>query len=193
MEKYRDTLNRYSTGQGFSVNVDVPDSARKVAAYQMLPLDAKHIGQSSAVDLKREASRLSIQVESANRQLLTLGYDPVAGRRYRELKNRVDALRHLISSYPIRLIRMSDLALVYKHFKNDSPQLDTVIQKVIKYNRGGSDVFTKTAAGLRKGYPLYDKFGEKLSSGLGQWTTNRTLTIVGIAAIAYFLIRHRII
>ena len=171
MEKYRSALYRYSTGHGFSVNTEIPNVARNVASYKMLPLQAKHINQGSAVDVKREADRLSMQEESANRQLLTLGYDPVAGRRYRKLKNRVDALRHLISSYPIRLIRVSDLDLIYKYYAEGSPKIDSIIQRVLKYNKGGSDVFTKTAAEVRKGYPLYDKFGVQLSSkGLGEWS-----------------------
>ena len=125
---------------------------------------------------------------------MTLGYDPVAGKRYRKLKNMVDALQHLLSSYPIRLIRMSDLELIYKNYADSSPNIDAIIQRVIKYNKSGSDVFAKTADEVRKGEPLYDKFGVQLpSKGLGEWDTNKTLTLVGIAVIAYLLIRYRFV
>jgi len=43
VEKYKDALYRYSTGQGFNVNVEVPEVARQVAAYKMLPLQARNI------------------------------------------------------------------------------------------------------------------------------------------------------
>jgi len=182
VEKYRDALYRYSTGQGFNLNVDVPRTAREVAAYKMLPLQARHIGRGSAVDLKRESDRLSMQVESAHRQLLTLGHDPVAGKRYRHLKNRVDALQHLLVSYPIRLIRIPDLNLIYKHFAARSPQLDSVIQRVIEYNKG-------SALRARKGSLLYDQYGEQSAGGFGEWTTNKTLATVVTAIVAYFLIK----
>ena len=174
MEKYRSALYRYSTGQGFSVNIDVPEVARDVAAYKMLPLQAQSIKQRAAVDVKREADRLSMQAEEAKRQLLTLGYDPVAGKRYRNLRSRVDALLYLTSRYPVRLIKVSDLDLFYRYHKDSSPQLDALIQKVIKYNKGGP---------LRSRNDL---------SGFGGWSTSETLTYAGIAVVIYFLLQGMI-
>jgi len=102
----------------------------------------------------------------------------------------VDALSHLLTSYPIKLIKVADLDLIYQYFESSSPQINSVIQRVIKYNRGGSNIFTETALGVRKGYPLYDSYGKRLStSSFGGWNTYKPLCIFGALTIAYLVIK----
>ena len=117
MEPYRHALYRYSTGQGFNVNVNVPQKTNEVASYKMIPLYTPQMKEEFAVDIKREADRVSMQYESAMQQLKVLGYDAEAGSRTKDLKIRVEVIKHLMTTYPIRYIKREDLDKLYKLYK----------------------------------------------------------------------------
>ena len=165
METYRHATYRYSTGQGFNVNVNVPEETTEVASYKMYPLEANLIRPEFNVDLKREADRVSMQVEAAQQEIKVLGYDPVAGKRYRQLKQRLEVIKHLVANYPIEYIKKEDLENIYKLYEKNAPGLDKVIKKVVKDNKNATGVKTyiDTAKRVRKGYPLFDQYGRKLS------------------------------
>jgi len=165
METYRHALYRYSTGQGFNVNVDVPSEPIDVASFKMKPLKAKLIRPEFNVNLKREADRISMQMEAAAQQLKVLGYHSEAGKRYRDLKARVEVIKHLMANYPIEYIKKEDLEKIYELYEKNVPGLDKLIKKVVKQNKGATGVheFVGSTMRVRKGYPLYDQFGRKLS------------------------------
>jgi len=165
MEPYRHALYRYSTGAGFNVNVDVPEDAGSVASYKIEPLYTKLSRPGFPVDLKREADRVSMQVEAGMQQVKVLGYDSKAGKKLRKMKAQVEVVKHLMTSYPIRNIRREDLDKIYELYAKNSPGMDAVIQKVVEQNKGSTGVkdFVGTAMRVRKGYPLFDQFGRKLS------------------------------
>tara|TARA_B100001109_G_C18719490_1_gene406482 strand:+ start:63 stop:743 length:681 start_codon:yes stop_codon:yes gene_type:complete len=165
MEPYRHALYRYSTGQGFNVNVNVPQKTNEVASYKMIPLYTPQMKEEFAVDIKREADRVSMQYESAMQQLKVLGYDAEAGSRTKDLKIRVEVIKHLMTTYPIRYIKREDLDKLYKLYKTNAPGMQAIIKKTVDQNRNvhGIDDFIQTAMKVRKGYPLYDGFGRKLT------------------------------
>ena len=131
MESYREATYRYSTGQGFNLNVDVPKIADDVAAYKMEPLYANLIRPSFNVNLKREADRVSMQVEDAARQFKLLGYDSEGGKRFRDLKSRLDVIKYLMVKHAVEYIKKSDLENIYTLYKNKDPQLDKKIKVII--------------------------------------------------------------
>jgi len=165
MEPYRHALYRYSTGAGFNVNVDVPETAGNVASYKIEPLYTKLSRPGFPVDLKREADRVSMQVEAGMQQVKVLGYDSKAGKNLRKMKAQVEVIKHLMTSYPIRNIRREDLDKIYDLYSKNAPGMDALIQKVVEQNKGSTGVkdFVGTAMRVRKGYPLFVRFGRKLS------------------------------
>jgi hypothetical protein len=166
MEPYRDALFRYSTGQGFNVNVNTPAEADDVASFKMEPLYTKLSQPGMSVDIKREADRVSMQVEAAMQQMKTLGYNAKAGKKLGILKSRVELIKHLMTTYPIRYVKKADLDRLYGLYEKNSPGMDGIISKIVNQNSGsgGVEEFIGTAQKVRKGYPVYDKFGRKLSS-----------------------------
>lgn len=166
METYRHALYRYSTGQGFNVNVNVPKRAEQVASYKVEPLLTPHmIRPGISLDIKREADRISMQVEAGMRQVKLLGYDPELGKRLKKLKVRLEVVKHLMTNYPIRYIKREDLNKLYDLYAKNAPGMDAVIQRLVDENqgRGGIERYIGTAMKVRKGYPLYDRFGRKLT------------------------------
>ena len=166
MESYRHALYRYSTGDGFNVNVNVPKDADDVASYKAEPLYTRGARPEFSVDLKREADRVSMQVEAGMQQVKVLGYDSRLGKNLRNLKVRLEVVKHLMTTYPIRYIKKEDLEKIYEQYAKNAPGMDAVIQKVVEQNRGATGIqdFVGTAMRVRKGYPLFDKFGRKLST-----------------------------
>jgi hypothetical protein len=165
MEPYRHALYRYSTGQGFNVNVNVPKDADRVASYKMEPLYTKLMRPEFSVDLKREADRVSMQVESGMQQIKVLGYDSKLGKGLKKLKVQLEVIKHLMTTYPIRYIKKEDLEKIYSQYAKNAPGMDAIIKKVVAQNKGATGIqdFVGTAMKVRKGYPLFDKFGRKLS------------------------------
>ena len=165
METYRHALYRYSTGQGFNVNVNVPKRAEQVASYKVEPLLTRMSQPGFTIDVKREADRISMQVEAGMRQVKLLGYDPELGKRLKKLKVRLEVIKHLMTNYPIRYIKREELDRLYDLYEKNAPGMDVVIQRVVDENQGstGIDRYIGTAMKVRKGYPLYDQFGRKLT------------------------------
>lgn len=214
MERYRHALYRYSTGQGFNVNVNPPKHADDVNSFKLDPLRARLIHDEQPVDILREADRVSMQVEAAAQQLKVLGYDSDAGKRYRNLKSRLDIIQHLVTSFPIRYIVKSDLEQIYELNKKTSPgqsnaKLDALIQSVVEKNKGagGAKDYVRTAKALRKGYPIFDQFGTKLDgedkktflqskkkhkglSGFGEQKSSKLVPLLLFAVIAAFILKR---
>jgi hypothetical protein len=189
METYRHALFRYSTGAGFNANINVPKKPHDVASYQGDPLIARQIKPTSNVNIKREADRVSMQVEAAYQQIRVLGYDSELGKKLRKLKSQVAVLNHLMTNYPIEFINKQDLEQLYTQYSRNSVGMDNVIKKVVKYNNKakGIDEYVKTAAGVRKGYPLYDQFGKKLASKEQiEFANSQAKTAPGLAGLAGF-------
>lgn len=206
METYRHATYRYSTGQGFNVNVDVPQKAEQVASYKMEPLYHKLGRPSFTVEIKREADRVSMQVEAAMQQMKHLGYDSTAGKRHRQLKARLDIIKHLMTSYPIQYIKQSDLEKIYEMYEKKVPGLDKLVKEIVEQNKGATGVqdFVGTTMKFRKGYPLYDQFGRKLTtpekkvfkkdeakalSGFDGEETNSILKFAAVMLIAGILLK----
>jgi len=166
METYRHALYRYSTGQGFNVNVNLAENAEDTASYKAKPLYTKLMRPEFTVDLKREADRVSMQVEAAMQQVKVLGYDSKLGKNLRVLKGHLELIKHLMTNYPVRYIKKADLEKLYDQYLKNAPGMDAIIKKVINQNKDATGIqdFVGTAMKVRKGYPLYDKFGRRLSS-----------------------------
>lgn len=195
MDQYRHMLYRYSTGLGPNMNVDLPKNGTDYASFKMQPLIPTLRSSETLVDLKLEADRASMQAEAAEQIIKVMGYNSAAGKNYRELKARVDLIRHLMTNYPIKYVKQEDLNKLYKMYVENSPGMDAIIQGVVKYNQNVSDVsaFVETAQRVRKGYPVFDQFGKKLSAkeakalaGLEAIKSN-PLLLAGLALTAYAL------
>lgn len=171
MESYRQTLYRYSTGQGFSVNVDPPEKASDSASFKMKPLVHNLINAEIVVDLKREADRLSMQHEEGIRQVKLLGYDPEMGANLKVLKKRVDLISKLMFKNRLRYLLRSDLEKMYDSYTNNTPGLPGLIAKATIYNQNLDllDLYSKsTSAGSKArkvnvGSSQYDSFGRVLN------------------------------
>lgn len=208
METYRQTLYRYSTGEGPSVNVDPPEKASDVASFKMKPLVHNLINDEIVVDLKREADRLSMQHEEGMRQAKLLGYDPEMGRNLAVLKKRVDLISKLMFKHLLRYVLRTDLERMYDLYTNQRPGLDALIIKASAYNQNTSilDAYAKTTAAGSKagrvnvGSSLYDSFGRVLNKknarvwnkikpkmGLGEFSLTSPAGI-GLIILALFII-----
>lgn len=205
MEQYRHALYRYSTGNGFNVNVDLPTEAAQVASFKMEPLLTRLANPELGIDIKREADRVSMQYEAAMQQIKVLGYDSGAGKRLKNLKLRVELIQHLMTNYPIRYIKRDQLDRLYKLYAENSPGMDNVIKETVNLNKGatGVDDFVGTAMKVRKGYPLFDKFGKRLDSadkklfnkseglsGFGEEQKHSLLKTIAIVLVLAALYKH---
>jgi len=212
MEDYRRMIYRYSTGQGPIVNVGMPNGATDYASFKMDPLVYKQDRPGFAVELKREADRVSMQLESAEQMMKVLGYNSKAGAKYQNLKNRVEVIKHLLVNYPVKFIKSEDLEKLYGFYAQGHPAMDVVIKKVVKENKkvkGAVPDFVGTAYGVRKGYPLFDAYGNLLTpqdkalfekskndkpktlsgfDGVALSVANKLPIILVAAAIAYYYI-----
>jgi hypothetical protein len=165
MESYRHALYRYSTGQGFNVNVDVPEKPFDVTSYQGEPLLTRmNMNPEVTVDIRREADRISMQVENLQQIMKTIGYDEKVGRDYKNLKNQLEVMQHLTTSYPVRYVKSGDLQKIYQLYENNKPGIDKIIAKVVEENKNSTGIspYVGTAFRVRKGYPLFDQFGKRL-------------------------------
>jgi len=166
MESYRHALYRYSTGQGFNVNVDVPEKVEDVTSYKLKPLLTRmNMNPEFTVDIKREADRISMQVETAQRIMKNIGYDEKVGQDFKKLKNQLDVIQHLATNYPIRYVKTGDLQKLYTMYEHSKPGIDKIIAKVVAENTDSTGIhaYVGTAFRVRKGYPLFDRFGHKLT------------------------------
>jgi hypothetical protein len=166
MESYRNALARYSTGEGFSVNVDVPENAYDVTSYQGKPLLTRmNMNPELTVDVRREADRISMQVENLQQIIKNIGYDEKVGKDFKDLKIQLEIMQHLATNYPIRYIKSGDLQKLYEMYEKNKPGIDKIIAKVVEQNKDSTGIhaFVGTAFRVRKGYPLYDQFGRKLT------------------------------
>jgi len=166
METYRHALYRYSTGQGFNVNVDVPETAGDVVSYQGKPLLTRmNMNPELTVDVLREADRISMQVEALQQIMKNIGYDEKIGKDFRNLKIQLEVMQHLSTNYPIRYIKTGDLQKLYEMYEKNKPGLDKAIAKVVEDNKNSTGIhaFVGTAFRVRKGYPLFDQYGKKLT------------------------------
>jgi hypothetical protein len=132
----------------------------------MEPLLTRLSGPDRAVDIKREADRVSMQVEAGMQQVKVLGYDSKVGKDLKNLKGQVELIRHLMATYPIRYIKRKDLDRLYDLYNKNAPGMDQMISTIVDQNKGATGIedFVGTAMKVRKGYPLYDKFGKKLNT-----------------------------
>lgn len=166
---YRSTLYRYSTGKGFSVNVDVPDEETSYAAFKMDPLETPYVTPETPIDLTREADNVSMQLEAAEQQVKILGYNTDASKKVSRLKNRVELIRHLLQNYPIKKVKYRDLQNLYDAYQKDTRSIDSLVQKVLAYQKEAAADFVDVAAKVRKGYAVYDQYGKVVKNleGLG--------------------------
>ena len=166
MESYRHANYRYSTGNGFNPIVDTPMVASDVASFKMEPLLHNQIESETLVNIKREADRVSMQLEDGMRQIKNLGYNEALANNLKTLKKRVELIRHLMTNYPIQKILREDLEEIYVLYVKNSPGIDPIISRVVAYNRNAKELrpYITTAQKVRKGYNIFDQFGRKLDS-----------------------------
>jgi len=165
MESYRHALYRYSTGQGFNVNVDVPEKVEDVTSYQFQPLLTRmNMNPDFTVDIRREADRISMQVEAAQQAMKHIGYDDKIGKDFKKLKIQLEVMQHLSTNYPIRYVKVKDLEKLYALYEKNTPGIDKIIAKVVEENKNSTGIikYVGTAFRVRKGYPLFDRYGHKL-------------------------------
>lgn len=153
MESYRDMIYRYSTGQGPSILEDLPENATDWVSFSMDPLRYRLSLPQVFTDLKREADRLSMQVEEAARIIKTFGSNPRAENKYLILKKRLELVKHLMLDLSIRYISNDELENLHIKFSNGE-NVDSIVDKLIK---------NKKASSTNKKYLEYDAFGQKLN------------------------------
>jgi len=160
---YRHTIYRYSTGQGPNMAVNIPAYALDFASFKMNPLVTNQASSESMINLKREADRVSMQVESAVQMLKTLGSNPAAADKIKILKARMDLINTLMLKYSLQNIYSADL----NHLYSIPPeQVDGDLKKI--FSKDNTKIPSPSA---------YDKFGmminkpkmsKTISLGLGQ-------------------------
>jgi hypothetical protein len=106
-----------------------------------------------------------------------------------------------MTTYPVRYIKREDLDKIHTLYKKNASGMDAVIQRVVEENQGstGIDSYIGTAMKVRKGYPLYDKFGRKLSkakkkqqaglSGFGNLEKNNLFKLVTVLLVGAALFK----
>lgn len=164
--EYRHVIYRYSTGQGPIVNMGLPKHGTDYASFKMKPLQYRLGREEFSVDLLREADRVSMQVEAAAQSIKVLGFNSKAGQNFRNLKSRLEVIKHLLINYPIRMIKNSDLEELYTMYKANSPGMNNIIKRVVEQNKGNNRSvpdFLNTAYSVRKGYPVFDDKGQTLA------------------------------
>jgi len=165
METYRHALYRYSTGQGFNVNVDVPEKAEEVTSYKFKPLLTRmNMNPDFTVDMLREADRISMQVEATAQVMKVIGYDEKVGEDFNKLKRQLEVMQHLITNYPVRYIRSGDLQKLFDLYQKGKPGMDKLISQVVEQNIKSTGItpYVGTAYSVRKGYPVFDRYGMEL-------------------------------
>lgn len=165
MSDYRQTIYRYSTGQGPNLAAKLAPSERwKAAAFKIRPMRHTLSLPKSEVALVREADRLSYQVEEADRIIKIMGYDSTAAKKRNIIKSRLDLVKHLMMNYPITHVRYIDLERLYKLWNDSSSGIDGLVGEIINRSKSkGTPDFVKSATKTRKGYPIIDKFGQVIS------------------------------
>lgn len=166
MESYRNALYRYSTGMGFSVNVDVPENVEDVTSYKFQPLLTRmNMNPDFTVDIRREADRISMQVEATQQAIKHIGYDEKIGKDFKKLKTQLEVMQHLTTNYPIRYIKVKDLEKLYRLYEKNTPGINKIIAQVVEENKDSTGIhsYVGTAFRVRKGYPLFDRYGHKLT------------------------------
>jgi len=105
-----------------------------------------------------------MQVEAGEQSIKVLGYDPEAGKRLKKLKIQLEVIQHLLTNYPVAYIKVRDLNRLYELYGKNTPELDNIVKKVVEDNKntGGIYAYAGTAYRVRKGYPLFDRYGKKL-------------------------------
>lgn len=212
MSGYRRMIYRYSTGEGPIVNVGLPTRGTDYASFKMDPLQYNLKNPGMAVDLKREADRLSMQVEAADQMIKVLGYNGKAGDKYRKLRGRVELIKHLLINYPVKYIKSEDLERLYDLYAKSHPAMDSIIEKVIGESsklKGSTPDFVGTAYSVRKGYPMFDAYGKILSppdkelfektkagaaktlSGFDGLPTGKLPILLAVGALAYYIFVHK--
>lgn len=159
MESYRDMIYRYSTGFGPSVNVALPEYATDWASFKLKPLRYNLSLPLMDTDLKREADRLSMQVESANRIILTFGSNQYAEKCYTDLKNRLELIKYLLLHRGIRYITNGDLESLHNLFAKNKDKVDAAIDLLIEKYKVEIPPYPEHAYQAHPGYLEYDEFG----------------------------------
>lgn len=140
---YRHMIYRYSTGQGPNAAIDVPDFNLDMAAFALQPQVYELGGVNLPIDLKREADRLSMQVEAAQQALKNLGTNPTATANFNKLKARLDMLMYIQDNFPLKAIKRRDLDYFYGLDLSNKPLvnkalkllLDTMRSRPVKSNK----------------------------------------------------------
>lgn len=202
MENYRQMIYRYSTGQGPSFNLDLPKNATEYASYKFAPLQHNLGRDEFPVHLKREADRVSMQVETANRIVEKMGWNSDAGRNLRKLKARLGLIKQLYLKNPLTWIRKTDLEYLVKLYQEKNPKINEEMKRIIEENkniRGVHDMPNKKYMRGKDIPRLYDSFGKRLNrpekdildknlSGIDCVSCSIT-TIAGGAVLAFLVLK----
>jgi hypothetical protein len=94
-----------------------------------------------------------------------IGYDEKIGKDFKKLKVQLEVMQHLTTNYPIRYIKAGDLEKLYRLYEKNTPGIDKIIAKVVEENKNATGIhsYVGTAFRVRKGYPLFDQYGHKLT------------------------------
>lgn len=187
-------IYRYSTGQGPSILEDLPQNATDYVSFSMDPLRYRLSLPHVSTDLKREADRLSMQVEEAARIIKTFGSNPQAEQKYQLLKKRLELIKHLMYKFSVRYIENGKLEELHELFANGT-NVDQIVEDLIK---------NKKATSTDKKYLEYDGFGQKLKnnklsykpfnfsglSGFGEMS-NKCLLYVSVGIVALLILKKK--
>lgn len=212
MESYRHALYRYSTGQGFNPNVDVPEKVESVTSYKLKPLLTRmNMNSDFSVDLRREADRISMQIETAQRIMKNIGYDEQVGKDFKNLKTYLEVMQHLITKHSVRYLRVGDLEKLYAAYAAEAPDFEAQVAQVVVDNKFTTGIHPNAGTGfhIKKSYPLFDQYGKRLKlpneelflktklnkeglSGLGEENRkNRWLLLLLVGAVTLAILKSR--
>lgn len=165
METYRDMLYRYSTGYGPSLTYSLPKNQTEWASFKLQPLKAMLALPLMDTDLKREADRLSMQVESASRIIITFGSNSYAENCYVNLKNQLELIKYLLLNRGVRYITNQDLERLHRLFAKDKSKIDAAVDVLIKKYQEFPTPYPEHPYHAHPGYLLYDEFGRAKPAG----------------------------
>lgn len=188
MADYRGMLYRYSTGIGPNASMDMPERSAQQASFSLYPQTFRLSDPEFSVEIKREADRVSLQVEDAQRIISNLGSDPKAVQQLQVLKDRLNLITDLMLNYPVTYIKIKDLDILHDLKSKKSPDLNMKIREVVEYNRKnkGNPRLIGDKKFTPKGKRLYDQYGREIKRGLsdysGVMTSNTSLVVMAVVA-----------
>lgn len=166
MENYRRLLNRYSTGLGPDFTQDLPNSPLELTAFKMEPLYHRLQKNNLNVDLRREADRLSMQLEDASRIASRIGRSKATLHRYENLRKRTEFLRNILLNSSVKYLSRKDLNQIYDALEHGK-DVKSAVKEAVKRSQNikGTTPRAKRKLNVAGETAAFDQFGPRFEFG----------------------------